>query len=716
MRISLDHVKFSNILLFGNSPQEVDLLPGMNVIVGKFPGKTNSNRAGKTSFTDVLSFALYGRVLKSLRQDQIINWRNKKNCLAEISFTKGQEKFSIKRGLKPNRIEVYHNGQPVPFTGARDIQRQIEEDILGISYNTFVNLVYTNINYSVPILKMKSTQKRAFIEGLFNLEMFSKLSAGCINKLNSIDKKVDSLCSKIKINQAVSQEHQRQIKELTAHLDTNNELVSRLGRIERQVKNIKSVDIDDVRQKLSRTREVLIKLNDIKGKINTKLGIYKEKEKNLRDASASQGNIEGQYHRASKKIKDFSKMISDHKTTEDLTIDIDKCKEKIQILQERINTLNNHIVSDTSLRDAKLKDLEILKDKSTCPVCRRDIDDYMVFTIIENEISAFNDNCKSYMAEMTLLNAQIEDQNKRKTLLVEEKNAVIDLKKQLKNAEEQLKNIELLRTSGNRNIGTKIVKYYNVNSKLSNVLQNHMNMIEKQKDLVDLYEKEINSYNEYKEIIEERDRLIYQIDYNNSQKEHSTNKIRELQEHLDSLSIENSKLEQEISKIHKLYDYIAFIKDVCKDDNIKQYAISSMIPYLTKKTNEYLAAIGYNFYVEFDRWVDCTIKGPGIYNGSYSSLSGGESRSVDIALMMAFHDIARLSSPNYFDIMVLDELLDSSVDSSSIGGVVDIIKAKQAQDNLKVFMITHRQEISDIEFDNIYEVERISGFSRVRIK
>jgi ABC-type transport system involved in cytochrome bd biosynthesis fused ATPase/permease subunit len=77
---------------------------------------------------------------------------------------------------------------------------------------------------------------------------------------------------------------------------------------------------------------------------------------------------------------------------------------------------------------------------------------------------------------------------------------------------------------------------------------------------------------------------------------------------------------------------------------------------------------------------------------------------------MAFHDLCRARSKEFPDIMVLDELLDSSVDKFGMSRIMDIIKEKQKCDNLKIYIISHRN-IPLEHFDNIIVVEKIKGFS-----
>ena len=64
---------------------------------------------------------------------------------------------------------------------------------------------------------------------------------------------------------------------------------------------------------------------------------------------------------------------------------------------------------------------------------------------------------------------------------------------------------------------------------------------------------------------------------------------------------------------------------------------------------------------------------------------------------------------------MLDELLDSSIASHGLEKLMDIVKLKQREDNLKVFIVSHREEISDFGVDRLYRVVKEDGFSRLEV-
>ena len=109
------------------------------------------------------------------------------------------------------------------------------------------------------------------------------------------------------------------------------------------------------------------------------------------------------------------------------------------------------------------------------------------------------------------------------------------------------------------------------------------------------------------------------------------------------------------------------------------------------------------------------IKGPGIRNATYDSLSGGERRGIDISIQLALLDIARTQAGIFPDILIFDELLDSSIDSSGINELMKIVKVKQREFGGKVFIISHRDEIDSEMVDTSYKVVKENGYSKVLV-
>jgi len=107
--LSLDYIKFKNFLSFGNRLQEIPILNGVNIVLGHDKDKDKSNGAGKSSFLETIPFALYGQIHKDVKQEDIINWKNRKDCYVELGFSKGDKRYIVKRGMKPKVFDIYEN-------------------------------------------------------------------------------------------------------------------------------------------------------------------------------------------------------------------------------------------------------------------------------------------------------------------------------------------------------------------------------------------------------------------------------------------------------------------------------------------------------------------------------------------------------------------------------------------------------------------------------
>jgi len=191
--------------------------------------------------------------------------------------------------------------------------------------------------------------------------------------------------------------------------------------------------------------------------------------------------------------------------------------------------------------------------------------------------------------------------------------------------------------------------------------------------------------------------------------------IEEQEDQITELTDKSGALRDSMKKYQTLRDYIDSIKGLLKDEKIKQHMISRIMPYLNQQANYYLAEVDYSFYVKIDKWLDIQIKGPGITNATYDSLSGGERRGIDLAIQLGFLDIARTQAGVFPDLLTFDELLDSSIDGQGIGEVLKIVRVKQRETHGKFFIISHRSEIDNELIDNMYHVIKENGYSRVEV-
>ena len=102
--ISFHNIRWKNFLSTGNSFTEValDKSPA-TLIIG-------SNGAGKSTILDALTFSLFNKPFRKISKSQLINSINDKDCVAEIEFSVGNNKYTVVRGIKPSIFKIYKNG------------------------------------------------------------------------------------------------------------------------------------------------------------------------------------------------------------------------------------------------------------------------------------------------------------------------------------------------------------------------------------------------------------------------------------------------------------------------------------------------------------------------------------------------------------------------------------------------------------------------------
>ncbi|MFW6129585.1 MAG: AAA family ATPase [Atribacterota bacterium] len=687
---------FKNFLSYGNKKQEFVLKEGLNLIRGIVPSKSISNTSGKSNILSSIPVALYGREIRGLRQEQLINWKNKKNCELEILFDKGNNEYLIRRGFKPNYLEIYENGKEIPgLPSIRDIQNQIDE-IVGLDFSSFMSLVFFNLNYSEPFMKMSKPDKRKFMEKLFNLEMFTQLSDWATKKINELTTKVNFFKSDI-----------TKLKVLCESLGSQNiEMVKKIEKLKDSSKDISKVNIEDVRKINQTTINMKNQYELNVANIEKKLSILSRAKYSISHINGKINQIKEDYETISNLKKkrpdgDKKEFLNNLKNVEEKEQKVVDMIEKVSI---EIKDLEKCITEEKTTLKIKENQLDLINNNDVCPTCSQEIKKKKSLTkTLEKEIIDIKKSINRYSNNLIEKDKELHTAINEREKFKETKDSIKDSIKFMISVDEQIKDIT------KRSKIHMYKKYIKALDNIKKVTNYDHNDLEKNRYRLNKKIKELEKE------IEEHNKILNQVDVIEYQ-EKVKNEMEEIIKGNKKQIVDNEKIieknEKEIKRFNSALDHFSYIKNLCKDENVKQFAISSRIPYIASKTNEYLAYVGHDFYVELDKWMDMNIKGPGIYNCSYANLCGGESKSIDIALLMAFHDVSRSKSLIKTDILVLDELLDTSVDGPSLDKVVDIIRTKQRNNNLKLYVVSHRNEI-DVDFDNIYTVVKEGGYSKL---
>jgi DNA repair exonuclease SbcCD ATPase subunit len=179
---------------------------------------------------------------------------------------------------------------------------------------------------------------------------------------------------------------------------------------------------------------------------------------------------------------------------------------------------------------------------------------------------------------------------------------------------------------------------------------------------------------------------------------------------LEALTQELAELESEIKVISEERLYYEVATTLLKDTGIKTKIIRQYIPVINKLVNKYLASL--EFFVNFnlDESFKETIKSRHRDDFTYASFSEGEKQRIDMALMLTWRAVAKLKNSASTNILILDEIFDSSLDTN---GTEDLMKILNMLEGSNLFVISHKGDILQDKFANVIKFEKVNNFSRI---
>ena len=407
------------------------------------------------------------------------------------------------------------------------------------------------------------------------------------------------------------------------------------------------------------------------------------------------------------------------------------------LLDIKIFSSMNTIIKEKirqSREDIKVLDLkkQTLKDK---------VD--MQNNFIEQLESSGNANINSNKKKILDLNSEIDQYSTENSLLEEDVFKYTKEQEYVMGATEKLRKLGNLKGKISQKVSsiTKEHKFFTENTVCPTCTQSieetfRINRIND----AQVKAKELQSgYKELEEAIkeeEERERqhlilskeiskLNNGISQNNTRISGFNRQIRDLESEIQTLTkqlenrnTEHDKLETFKENLQKTYDelveqkdtikYYDFTYGLLKDGGVKTKIIKKYLPLINQQVNRYLQMM--DFYINFtlDEEFNETVQSPIHEDFSYSSFSEGEKQRIDLALLFTWREVAKFKNSVSTNLMILDEIFDSSLDSQGTDDFLKIIRFVVKDAN--IFVISHKTGMED-KFENVLRFEKVKGFS-----
>jgi len=269
----INSIEFKNFASYGNTIQKIEFddEAQLYLTLGK-------NGHGKTTIANSIIYALYGKV-EGVKLADLPN-RINKELWVKISLTCKEMRVEIERGLMPGRFKVMVNGVEFDKAGKRSVQEYLEDEIFGIPYHVFKNIIILSINDFKSFLTMSSGDKKQIIDKMFGFSVLNDMFREVKEERKQIKMEVDSYNS-----------------ELNQIMESISSVKYKLNNLLEDAHEKDKAKIEELKENLLGYGEDIQKLNEAKSSISTKLEEYSS-------VATKTSNEEGDLVRENRYIED----------------------------------------------------------------------------------------------------------------------------------------------------------------------------------------------------------------------------------------------------------------------------------------------------------------------------------------------------------------------------------------------------------------------------
>ena len=685
--LKIKNLTVKNFMSVGNATQAINfdrsdltLVLGENLDLGGDDSGAR-NGTGKTTIINALSFALYGNALTNIKKDNLINKTNQKNMLVTVDFEKDGQTYKIERGRKPAIIKFWVGGNEQEITDdaqgdSRETQIEIEQ-MLGMSHDMFKHIVALN-TYTEPFLALKANDQRLIIEQLLGITILSE-KADKLKELTKLTKE-EKTSEEIRI---------KAVEEANKRVDTQIENAKR--RHEQWVEKH-----NDQLDSLVQEYEELSKIDiDSELEDHAQLKIYnknKEKQEIRNNLLTRQKSWE---QKQAKEIESLQS-IYDKLSHIDIEVELENHKKisEYNKKKQRIDELTKYIAQNE--RDQAREDKTLVKlkaemealQKHQCHACGQNLHDDNHEQMLEDkqkQISEVALNARAVNTqwlENTAALQELGDLGESPSVHYKNESDAIKHSSELESIQQQINSkraeidpyLDQLKEHAEVVLGMKPTTIYKTEAEAIK----HSSQVTTLLNQIDLVGNEVSPYLE--QIAEMEQNALQEIDYD------AMNGLTELLQHQDFL--------------------LKLLTN--KDSFIRKRIIDQNLSYLNSRLEQYLNRIGLPHTVKFNNDLTVSITELG-RDLDFDNLSRGERNRLILSLSWSFRDVwESLYQP--INLLFIDELVDSGMDSSGVENSLAILKKMSRDASKSIWLVSHKDELAS-RVHNILRVVKENGYT-----
>jgi len=595
--VDFSSVKIRNFLSIGQDPVEISFKQGLNVITGVNKDKEDRrNGVGKSTIADAIHFAIFGETIRELSKEFIVNSINKKNTYVELKFCINEnnktKNYRIVRKLKPTKCYLYVDDVDLTESTIPNTNKRIKS-VLNSSPEVFQNCVIMSLNTTLPFMAQRKVEKRKFIEGILNLEIFSEMLLAARSEYNEVQKKYEHI---------------------TKDFDHANNICKLLTD---QKENIIS-------------------------------SVNEQKKKILERVETIQSEIEEN----KSKIKSINKEL------------FEKSKDKLKRINEKISDIS------TQLSNVKTK---ITRHETEIDFHNKKL----------NNIGTADDVCPTCLHQIT---------NNDRDHIQKEKNSIL---KDIKNCEDDIVSLD------QQIISIKELKQNNIDAQNQiNQYISNIKTVNNNNKLAKAYIKNLNSD------LEKNNKDLSEL-----QDRETSVEIQDLDNKINNSLAEVKQLEDDSNTVYKGLSTLEVVKYILSEEGVKSFIVKKILDVLNNRLLYYLQKMDANCICRFNEYFEEEIVNEKGEDCSYFNFSGAERKNIDLAILFTFMDMRRLQGDIAYNLVMFDELLDSSLDEKGVELVLNIIKERIETYSESIYIISHRKESVKAATGDVVVLEKKNGIT-----
>lgn len=338
--MKIQSIEFKNFASYGNSIQHLEFDDNNSELfltLGK-------NGHGKTTIANAIVYALYGKV-EGVKMADLPN-RINKELWVKINLQCKNTQVSIERGLAPGKFEVKLNGVEFDKAGKRSVQEYLEEEVFGIPYHVFKNIIILSVNDFKSFLTMTNNDKKQIIDRMFGFSILNEMQQSIKEERKSLkvdldvyERELTQLNENItsvnmKLNELMAESNEKDKAKIQQLKDSLVQYTKNKAKLEEAQTTI-SESLSKVNLDLRSTNDDKAKLIYELESLNKKLKLYESNS-----CPTCEGALTTDFHTDRKaEIQNKIETLPDKISAE---------KEKISQIEESIKSLRN---KDRAVRD-----------------------------------------------------------------------------------------------------------------------------------------------------------------------------------------------------------------------------------------------------------------------------------------------------------------------------------------------------------------------------